>query len=95
MIRVTQRAFAQQPISNKATHVKRFYKKVGVVEHPMSDQLPKIQSGDPLSLQNLSLAHEKYYAVTLDGRVTKTLYQDVLALPSRALAIALAEEWDA
>jgi chaperone required for assembly of F1-ATPase len=31
--------------------------------------------------------------VTLDGRVTKTLYQDVLALPSKALAVALAEEW--
>jgi ATP synthase F1 complex assembly factor 2 len=37
----------------------------------------------------------KYYCVTLDDRVTGTLYKDVLALPSRALAIAVAEEWDA
>ena len=33
--------------------------------------------------------------MTLDGRVTKTLYQDVLPLPSRALAVAMAEEWAA
>ena len=31
--------------------------------------------------------------MTLDNRVIKTLYQDTLALPSRALAIAVAEEW--
>jgi len=32
--------------------------------------------------------------VTLDGKVTKTLYKDDLCLPTRALAVALAEEWD-
>jgi chaperone required for assembly of F1-ATPase len=30
----------------------------------------------------------------LDGRVTKSLYKDNLFLPSRALAVALADEWD-
>lgn len=46
-----------------------------------------------MSLSNISQSHDKYYAVTLDNRVTKTLYQDTLALPSRALAVAIAEEW--
>ena len=32
--------------------------------------------------------------MTLDGRVTKTVYKDDLLIPSRALAVALAEEWD-
>jgi chaperone required for assembly of F1-ATPase len=32
--------------------------------------------------------------VALDGRVTKTLYKDDLCIPSRALAVAIAEEWD-
>jgi len=45
-------------------------------------------------LQNLHLSKDKYYAVTLDGKVTKTLYKDDLCLPNRALAVALAEEWD-
>lgn len=47
-----------------------------------------------MSLQNLSRSHDRYWAVTLDGKVTKTLYKDDLCLPSRALAVALAEEWD-
>jgi chaperone required for assembly of F1-ATPase len=42
----------------------------------------------------LQHSHDKYYAVTLDGRVTKTLYKDDLCIPSRALAVAIAEEWD-
>ena len=74
------------------THVKRFYKKVEVIEHPLSASLPKL-NGEPVSLNNLHKA-DTYYAVALDGRVTKTLYKDDLAIPSRALAVALAEEWD-
>ena len=34
-------------------HVKRFYKKVDVVEHPLSDQAPVMQSDD-VTLHNLS-----------------------------------------
>jgi hypothetical protein len=86
---------AAQSVKSNVTHVKRFYKKVEVIEHPLSHTFPKIPAGDKLSLQNLSHSHDGYFAVALDGRVTKTLYQDVLALPSRALATALAEEWDA
>ena len=47
-----------------------------------------------MSLENLSLS-DNYYAVTLDGKVTKTMYKDELLLPSKALAVALAEEWEA
>jgi chaperone required for assembly of F1-ATPase len=76
------------------THVRRFYKKVEVVEHPLSSQLERLPTDQKVSLKNLRLSHDKYYAVTLDGKVTKTLYKDDLYLPSRALAVALAEEWD-
>jgi len=56
--------------------LKRFYKKVDVIEHPASDTLPKIPHNEPVSLNNLSLSHDKYWAITLDGRVVKTLYKD-------------------
>lgn len=75
-------------------HVRRFYKKVDVVEHPLSSKMPKLQPEQKVSLQYLQHSHDKYYAVTLDGRVTKTLYKDDLCIPSRALAVAIAEEWD-
>ncbi len=32
--------------------------------------------------------------MTLDGRLTKTVYKDDLLIPSRSLAVAIAEEWD-
>jgi chaperone required for assembly of F1-ATPase len=76
------------------SHIRRFYKKVDVVEHPLSQSLTKLPADQKVSLQNLRHSHDKYYAVTLDGKVTKTLYKDDLCLPSRALAVALAEEWD-
>ena len=34
-----------------------------------------------------------YYSVSLDERTIKTMYKDDLFVPSRALAVALAEEW--
>lgn len=33
--------------------------------------------------------------MTLDGKVTKTMFKDPLVIPSKALAVALAEEWEA
>jgi len=80
------------PTKPNLTHIKRFYKKVEVIEHPLSETLPKL-NGENVTLQNLHLA-DKYFAVALDGRVTKTLYKDDLCIPSRALAVAIAEEWD-
>ena len=59
----------------------------------MSSEAPKIASGEAVSFNNLSLS-DKYWAVTLDGKVTKTMYKDNLLIPSKAMAIALAEEWE-
>jgi chaperone required for assembly of F1-ATPase len=75
-------------------HIKRFYKNVDVIEHPQASDKALIPAGERVTFQNLHMSHDRYYAVTLDGRVTKTLYQDPLLLPSRALAVAIAEEWD-
>ena len=88
----SKEAAQAMPQTPNLTHIKRFYKKVDVIEHPLSETQPKL-NGANVTLQNLHLA-DKYYAVTLDGRVTKTLYKDELLVPSRALAVAIAEEWD-
>lgn len=74
--------------------IKRFYKKVDIVEHPLQREAPKLKQGDAVNVNNLSLS-DKYWAVTLDGKVTKTMYKDNLLIPSKALAVALAEEWEA
>jgi chaperone required for assembly of F1-ATPase len=74
--------------------LKRFYKKVDVVEHPLTKEHKKLNSNEKVTLNNISLSHDKYYAVTLDGKVIKTLYKDNLLLPTRAVAVALAEEWE-
>ena len=75
------------------THVKRFYKKVDVVEHPRASAAPTLTDDDSVTMQNLSRA-QSYYAIALDGRVAKTLYKDDFLIPSKSLAVALAEEWD-
>ena len=67
-----------------------------------------ISQDDELSLNNLSKIRvsgvspeestgtgEKYYGITLDGKIVKTMYKENLLIPSRALAVALAEEWEA
>ena len=54
-------------------------------------------ANDEINMTNLSKIREgvdKFYAVTLDNKVMKTMYKDPLYIPSRPLAIALAEEWD-
>ena len=74
--------------------IKRFYKKVDVIEHPNSEKAEhRLAPGTPIDFTNIS-ASEKYWAVTLDGKVTKTMYKDELLLPTRAIAVALAEEWE-
>lgn len=74
--------------------IKRFYKKVDVVEHPDHHKMKKLGPGEKVDFSNLSLS-DKYYAVTLDGKVTKTMFKDPLLIPTKALAVALAEEWEA
>ena len=64
------------PSMPNMSKLKRFYKHVDVIEHPASASLPKIAAGEAVSLNNLSMSHDKYWAVTLDGRVVKTLYKD-------------------
>ena len=65
-----------------------------MIQHPESDSLPKLSPSDELTLENVSMSHDKYWAVALDGRVIKTMYKDPMPIPSRALAVAIAEEWE-
>jgi chaperone required for assembly of F1-ATPase len=67
---------------------------VEIVEHPQCADWPTTPKDEVASLENCSLNHSKYWAVKLDGRVLKTLYKDPMVLPSRALAVAVAEEWE-
>lgn len=60
----------------------------------MSNESKKLNNDEKVSYQNLSLSADKYWAVTLDGKVTKSMYKDDLLLPTKALAVALAEEWE-
>ena len=73
--------------------IKRFYKKVDIVEHPLQGEAPQMQKGEKVGFNNLSTS-DRYWAVTLDGKVTKTMYKDNLFLPTKALAVAIAEEWE-
>lgn len=62
--------------------------------HPDNDTLPRLKADEDVTFDNLSMSHGQYWAVALDGRVIKTIYKDAMAIPSRALAVALAEEWE-
>ncbi|KAG7402167.1 ATP synthase mitochondrial F1 complex assembly factor 2 [Phytophthora boehmeriae] len=82
----SQRAFSAKAgvggiAGPKITGVLRFYKDVGVkdVEEPSED------GGED----------RKLYAVTLDGKTVKTPRQQPVRLPTRAMAFAVAHEWDA
>ena len=63
------------------------------MEHPKQADHPKFKEGEEVGFKNLSLS-DNYWSVTLDGKPVKTLYKDDLFLPSKALAVAVAEEWD-
>ncbi len=100
MVQVGVRNFASgssnpgMPTIPNVQHLKRFYRHASVVPHPDSDSLPKLAASDEVTFNNLSLAHDGYWAVALDKRVVKTMYKDPMPIPSRALAVALAEEWE-
>ena len=56
-----------------------------------------VGSDSEIDLTNLSKIREGkdvFYTVTLDGKPIKTMYKDALYIPSRMLAVALAEEWE-
>lgn len=88
------RGKASMPTIPNMNKIKRFYKKANVIEHPLSDKVERLQASEQVTLNNLSMSHDTYWAVTLDGRVTKTFFKDDLLIPSRSLAVALAEEWE-
>lgn len=75
-------------------HLKRFYRHATVVPHPESDSFKKLELSKDVTFDNLSLSHGPYWAVALDGRIIKTMYKDPMPIPSRALAVAIAEEWE-
>ncbi|RLN72047.1 hypothetical protein BBJ28_00006739 [Nothophytophthora sp. Chile5] len=86
LVALPQRAFSAKAGSGglagpKITGVLRFYKDVGVkdVEEAAED------GGEP----------RKLFAVTLDGKAVKTPRQQPVRLPTRAMAFAVAHEWDA
>lgn len=65
-----------------------------MVPHPDSESFEKLDLNDDVNFENLSQCHGPYWAVALDGRIIKTLYKDPMPIPSRALAVAVAEEWE-
>ena len=74
--------------------LKKFYRHAEVIEHPESDFLEKLKPEEKVTYNNLSRTHGPYWGVALDGRPIKTIYKERMAVPSRALAVALAEEWE-
>jgi hypothetical protein len=97
LLTVSRRLFASKqyfPQMPQGQKIKRFYKKVDVIEHPLSEEGARLAPGEKVDFRNLSVTEGKYWAVTLDGKVTKTMYKDSLLIPSKAMAVALAEEWD-
>jgi chaperone required for assembly of F1-ATPase len=89
-----QSTASTMPSVPNVPHLKRFYKHATVVRHPDSDSLKKLLDTEDVNFDNLSMCHGQYWAVALDGRIMKTMYKDSMAIPSRALAVAIAEEWE-
>merc|ERR1711907_700692 len=97
---------AKRCMQTSEQRIKGFYKKVDVVEHPVMKMLQPsdlknanfmTESDSEIDLTNLSQIREGkdvFFAVTLDEKPIKTMYKDALYIPSRALAVALAEEWE-
>ena len=78
---------------SSGSRIKRFYKKVDVVEHPLGKDHIILPKDSKITFDNLSLS-DKYWGVALDGKVIKTIFKDNLLCPTKALAVALAEEWE-
>lgn len=67
----------------KIDGIRRFYKNVGILPFPSS------------SSSSLTSSSEAAYVVTLDGKKLKTPSQNVVKIPSKSFAWAIAHEWDA
>ena len=95
-----QQVFPKVPGNQK---IKRFYKDVNIIEHPKTKELGQEwfmeridDSTKNVTLEDLSRVYEgeTFYAVQLDKRIIKTMYKDELLIPSKALAVVIAEEWE-
>ena len=79
--------------------LKRFYKEVTVMPHPYSNSGPDSQPIGKSQLKDCSIRLQSlskspaYWGVSLDDRVIKTLYKDDMFLPTKKLALGVAEEW--
>ena len=90
-------AFPKVPGNQK---IKKFYKKVEVLQHtekPLESEIyNELHKNTKIDVSNLSQVreNESYWGISLDGRAVKTMYKDELFIPSRCLAVAMAEEWE-
>ena len=67
-----------------------------MLPHPNANGKKLLTKDTNVGLNNLSSASndDQYWAVALDGRIIKTMYKDELLIPSRALAVVVAAEWE-
>ena len=67
-----------------------------VLPHPNVNGKELLTKDAEIGLNNLSSASndDQYWAVALDGRIIKSMYKDELLIPSRALAVVVAAEWE-
>ena len=67
-----------------------------MLPHPNANDKKLLTKDTNVGLNNLSSASndDQYWAVALDGRIIKSMYKDELLIPSRALAVVVAAEWE-
>jgi chaperone required for assembly of F1-ATPase len=74
--------------------IKKFYKYVNVVEHPLSfAYAQKLKDDKPFELYTDIRKSSKYYGITIDHKILKSLNRYDLIIPNKTLAHAIAEEW--
>jgi chaperone required for assembly of F1-ATPase len=74
---------------------KKFYKEVSIAEIVNTEFKNENRKETNFKfLQNLSDFGQNYYHVLLDNRKCKTLYLDELKLPTKKLALGIAEEFE-
>lgn len=75
--------------------IKRFYKEVSIIKHPLS---PTKHSESRVVRENLLFGQknksEQYFGILLDKKLAKTFYKNDMMIPSYDLALAIAEEWE-
>jgi len=76
---------------------KVFYKKVGIKENIntsyLSTSISSINLNHSINPFLLSPMSQKYYSITLDDRVMKTIYLDEMKINNKYLALGIMDEW--